>query len=93
MSSPQHRRTGRRGRSIKLLHYVFCTGKGFVESRSNIAKRGFNPIQIAAGLSEPLALDRKGNPRLDKHGQPRLRGKYSLHALRHPTAAGSSNGG
>ena len=43
---------------------------------------GFSPTQIAAGLSEPM-LDEHGNPRLDQHGEPYLRGKYSLHALRH----------
>jgi hypothetical protein len=37
------------------------------------------PVQIAAGLSEPM-LDAAGNPRFDKDGRPLLRGKYNLHA-------------
>jgi integrase len=70
------------GRPIKLLHYVFPNGLGFVESSANIVNRGYFPTQIAAGLGEPM-LDAKGNPRFDKDGQPLLRGKYNLHALRH----------
>jgi integrase len=70
------------GQRIKLLHYVFPNGLGCVESHQNIVNRGFFPIQIAAGLAEPM-LDSKGDPRLDKTGKPLMRGKHSLHALRH----------
>jgi integrase len=65
-----------------VLHYVFPTGRGYIESHQNIVKRGLFATQIAAGLSEPI-LDAKGNPRFDKNGKPMLRGKYNLHALRH----------
>jgi integrase len=39
-------------------------------------------VQIAAGLGVPV-LDAAGEPRFDQTGNPVLRGKYSLHALRH----------
>jgi integrase len=49
------------------LDLVFPTGRGGVESLSNIAQRGFAPIQIAAGVT-------------DQHGRAKYPG---LHALRH----------
>ena len=52
---------------------VFPTGSGKVESHSNIAQRGFEPVQIAAGVMEirdGVAV-----------------AKYSLHALRHACAS------
>jgi len=56
----------------------------------NIVKRGFEPMQVAAGVTvnEPV-LDARGNPVLDEHGVPKveIRGKYGLHALRHAAAA------
>jgi integrase len=72
----------RAGKPIKVLHYVFPNGLGFSENHANLVNRGFFPVQIAAGLSEPM-LDTAGEPRSDKDGQPMLRGKYGLHALRH----------
>ncbi len=51
------------------LGLVFPTGRGNVESHSNIVKRGFEPIQVAAGVT----VEAK-----------RRRAKYTgLHALRH----------
>ncbi len=70
------------GRRIKIEHYVFPNGSGFAENHANFFNRGFSPTQIAAGLSEPM-LDEHDNPRLDGNGKPLLRGKYSLHPLRH----------
>ena len=33
------------------LNYVFPTGTGNIESRSNITKRGFLPTQVTAGVA------------------------------------------
>jgi integrase len=54
---------------------VFGTSKGKPDSIHNIVRRGWWPAQIAAGLTAP---------RLDRHGQPALMGKYTgIHATRH----------
>jgi integrase len=89
--------TGRKddaGKPILELHYVFPTGKGRVQSHSNLVQRHWWPLQIAAGISVPVADD-NGNPvrgLLDDNGKPllaesnpaRVRPKYrGLHALRH----------
>jgi integrase len=52
------------------LQFVFPTSTGRPASHTNIIARGFNPIQIRAGVVKP---DRRGRPT----------GKYGLHALRH----------
>jgi integrase len=57
------------------LGLAFPTGKGNVESHSNIVKRGFEPIEVAAGVTvtEP-----------GPDGTPIVRAKYTgLHVLRH----------
>lgn len=65
------------GNPITELHYVFPTGTGQVESRSNMAKRGFLPTQVRAGVSVPTGEK-------DKHGKAIMKGKYGgMHALRH----------
>jgi integrase len=69
---------------------VFPTGAGKVESHANIVKRGFNPIQLAAGVTETRpVLDGAGNPLLDEAGAPTVtvEPKYGLHALRHAAAS------
>jgi integrase len=72
------------------LGLVFPTGSGNVESHSNIVKRGFNPIQIAAGVTTPVpVLDDAGRPIINNAGEPVMReaSKYGLHALRHACAS------
>jgi integrase len=57
------------------LDLVFPTGRGKVESHSNIIQRGLEPIEVAAGVTvtEP-----------GREGQPAVTAKYSgLHAFRH----------
>ncbi|MDN5003990.1 tyrosine-type recombinase/integrase [Bradyrhizobium sp. GCM10027634] len=78
------------GTPITVLDLVFPTGKGKCESHSNIVQRGFEPIQMAAGVTEirPV-LDAAGNPVKDAAGSPKMAAqpKYGLHALRHAAAS------
>lgn len=73
------------GNPTKELHYVFPTGSGNIESRSNITKRGFLPTQVAAGVA--IATDRA-----DEDGNVIMVAKYGgMHALRHFYASWSIN--
>ena len=59
------------------LQLVFPNGLGNVENYKNILRRGFEPVQISAGVSVPSA-------KTDEDGQQVMEGKYGgLHALRH----------
>ena len=53
------------------------TATGKPESHANIINRGFDPIQVAAGVTEPHATKR------DDAGRPAYVAKYGMHALRH----------
>jgi len=78
------------GDPIGVLDLVFPTGNGKVESLSNIMQRGFDPIQVEAGVSETKPeLDNAGKPVLDDAGMPMTVtvGKYGMHALRHACAS------
>lgn len=73
------------GQPLKELHYVFPTGSGNIESRSNIIKRGFLPTQVAAGVALATA-------RTDDEGNIIMAAKYGgMHALRHFYASWSIN--
>jgi integrase len=61
---------------------VFPTGAGGVEHHANILHRGFEPVQVAAGVTAPV-LDEKGKPVRDENRKPVVAPKYALHALRH----------
>jgi integrase len=72
------------------LGLVFPNGSGKVEALSNIMQRGFDPIQIAAGVvALQHALDDAGKPIVTDTGEPVMRqvGKYGMHALRHACAS------
>lgn len=57
-----------------VLGLVFPTGNGKVESHSNIAQRGFEPIQVAAGITVPRSvLDDTGKPIINNAGKPVMR--------------------
>ena len=64
------------------LDLVFPSGSGKVESHSNIVQRGFEPIQMAAGIV-------KQQPGKDANGQPIMVSvtKYGMHSLRHACAS------
>ena len=59
------------------LSLVFPNGNGKPESHANIINRGFDPIQIKAGVAEAHATKRT------KDGRPVMEAKYGMHALRH----------
>jgi integrase len=72
------------------LGLVFPTGAGKVESHSNIVQRGFEPIQVTAGITVTApVLDHSGNAIINNAGVPVMRkvAKYGLHALRHACAS------
>jgi integrase len=72
------------------LDLVFPNGSGKVEALSNIRERGFDPIQIAAGVTSRVpVLDEAGRPIINNAGDPVMRetAKYGLHALRHACAS------
>jgi integrase len=72
------------------LGLVFPNGSGNVEALSNIMQRGFEPLQVAAGVTETKPeLDDAGKPVLDHAGEPKMVtvAKYGMHALRHACAS------
>jgi integrase len=83
------------GQPIRELHYVFPNGNGNVENTTNLVRRHWHPLQIAAGVSKPVfddtgnqvvETDEDGKLLLDDSGKPIpvMVAKYSgLHALRH----------
>jgi integrase len=69
------------------LDLVFPNGNGGIENLSNILQRGYQPIQIAAGVKIP-AKDNHGKPVHDGEGNPVFEAKYyGLHSLRHFNAS------
>jgi integrase len=65
------------------LGLVFPNGSGQIEFYANICARGLWPVQIAAGVTEPVK-DAGGNRKRDEDGKPIVEAKYKgLHALRH----------
>jgi len=64
------------------LGLVFPSGAGEIEHHANILHRGFEPAQIAAGVTVPV-LDDDGRPVKDEDGNRVVAPKYALHALRH----------
>ncbi|WP_441229375.1 tyrosine-type recombinase/integrase [Tardiphaga sp. 215_C5_N2_1] len=72
------------------LGLVFPTGSGNVESHSNIAQRGFDPIQLAAGITVPTpVLNDAGQPIINNAGEAVMRDapRYGMHSLRHACAS------
>jgi integrase len=65
------------------LGLVFPTERGKVQTRKGIAERGWQPAQLAAGVTASV-FDNHGRPKRDQHGKPKVTAKYpGLHALRH----------
>jgi integrase len=64
------------GSNAAQLWLVFPNGDGNVENHANIANRGFYALQRAIGMMKP-------DPEEKDDGNPVMKPKYGLHALRH----------
>lgn len=71
------------------LGLAFPTGAGGVESHSNMMSRGFEPLQVASGVTELRPVLDGDKPVLDDAGEPKMVAvaKYGMHALRHACAS------
>lgn len=61
---------------------AFPTTSGRPMSLANIFNRAWKPLQLAAGVADPVK-DENGNVVRDKDGVPRLAVRYNFHMLRH----------
>ena len=67
------------------LGLVFPASKGEVQDYKNLLQRKFYPLQIAAGVCDPVIED--GKPKLDGKGNVVMNPRYGFHALRHAAAS------
>lgn len=70
-------RSGKTETDLGRLVLVFPNGHGKPELHANIINRGFDPIQIEAGVADPHP-DKQG-----EGGRPVMVARYGMHALRH----------
>lgn len=64
---------------------VFPNSRGGVQQYAHLMRRKFFPLQIAAGVCDPVM--EAGKPKLDDKRQPVVKARYALHALRHAAAS------
>lgn len=67
------------------LGLAFPNSEGGVQDYSHLMKRRINPLQVKAGVCDPVLID--GKQRLDAKGRPIMRARYGLHSLRHAAAS------
>ncbi|ODU34456.1 site-specific integrase [Sphingopyxis sp. SCN 67-31] len=65
---------------------AFPNRKGGVQNYNDLLRDKFAPVQIAAGVADPVVEN--GEPKLDDNGNPVMVAKYGFHALRHACASG-----
>ena len=61
---------------------VFGTKTGKPEALSNIHRRAWHPVQVAAGITD-IILDGTGKPKRDADGKPLVEARHNFHSLRH----------
>ena len=59
---------------------AFPTKRGGVRLYSNIINRQLEPLLIAVGVCDPTG-------EVDKKGNPKMKGRFGLHAFRHAAAS------
>lgn len=64
---------------------AFPNTEGGVQQYGHLLRRKFLPLQVKAGVCDPVLED--GKPKLDKEGVPVMQGRYGFHALRHAAAS------
>ena len=64
---------------------VFPNTVGGVQDYPHLLRRRFFPLQIASGVCDPELVD--GKPKLDVEGNPVMKARYGMHALRHAAAS------
>ncbi|ALR22061.1 tyrosine-type recombinase/integrase [Sphingobium baderi] len=64
---------------------AFPNSRGGVQQYSHMLRRKFFPLQIAAGVCDPVM--EKGEPKLDANGRPVMEPRYGFHSLRHAAAS------
>lgn len=67
------------------LDLAFPNTKGGVQQYGHLLRRKFFPLQVQAGICDPVMED--GEPKLDKKGNPVMEARYGFHALRHAAAS------
>ncbi|MBN8841832.1 MAG: site-specific integrase [Sphingomonadales bacterium] len=67
------------------LGLAFPNTEGGVQDYSHLMKRRINPLQVRAGVCDPILLD--GKNKVDAKGRPIMRARYGLHSLRHAAAS------
>lgn len=67
------------------LELVFPNAAGNVQDYSHLLRRKFFPLQVAAGVCDPILID--GKPKKDLEGNTVMQPRYGLHALRHAAAS------
>lgn len=67
------------------LGLVFPNRAGNVQDYGHLLRRKFFPLQIKAGICDPV-MD-AGKPKLDEKDRPVMEARYGLHALRHAAAS------
>ncbi len=67
------------------LGLAFPNSVGGVQDYGHLLRRRFFPVQIAAGVCEPLI--EAGKPKIDGKGNQVQQARYGLHSLRHAAAS------
>lgn len=67
------------------LGLVFPNTVGGVQDYGHLLRRKFYPLQIVAGVCDAEVVD--GESKLDAKGNPVMKPRYGLHALRHAAAS------